>query len=106
MLEELLADMTDLNLITEGDIKYNMMRLGRAKPESVRPLKVTFRNSIIKDRVLDCCPNLKGKEKWAGISIVPDLTKTQRKLAKQEREKLKAKVIKNNEERSETERTF
>ena len=100
---KLLHDMTDLNLLAEGNINYRIFRVGKDTAKKSRPLKVSFDNSFIRDRVLDCCKNLKEKEEWQGISIVPDLTKIQQDLSKQTRAKLKQKANEKNDNRADDE---
>ena len=101
----LLTAMNDFNLLSEGDISYRISRLGRFKAESEkpRPLQISFNNFTIRDIVLTCCKNLKGKEEWNGVSVVPDLTKTQQKLSKIMRNDLHKEARKKNDDRKESE---
>ena len=102
---KLLATINDINLISEGDIRYSIYRLGKynANSPSPRPLKISFSTAIIRDIVLSCCKHLKGKVEWEGISIVPDLTKVQQHLSKLERTDLQKDADKKNNDRKDTE---
>ena len=43
---KLLHDMTDLNLLAEGNINYRIFRVGKDTAKKPRPLKVSFDNSF------------------------------------------------------------
>ena len=87
---ELIDALNDIDLISEGDIHFGVLRLGKYKADSIkpRPVKVSFSTCTIRDIVLSCCKNLKGKSEWNGVSIVPDLTKIQQKLSVAKRARL------------------
>ena len=100
-MNELLKAMNDIDLVAEGDISMRLLRLGKIDTNRTtpRPLRITFANTIIRDRVLACCKNLKGKDEWVGVSIVPDLTKVQQKLSNAKRAELQKEADKRNRER-------
>lgn len=103
VVQELINNMTDFNLLSEGDLKFRMYRLGKEDAPKPRPMVVSFDNNMLRDKVLESCRNLKGKEKWKRVSVVPDLTKMQQKMAKQMRKKLSEESSKKNGARTEEE---
>ena len=100
----LLDAINDINLVSEGDISYTIRRLGHYKVESAkpRPLQISFKTSIVRGVVLSCCKKLKGKEEWQGVSVVPDLTKTQQRLSKTMRAELLKEAEKKNNDRKDS----
>ena len=106
-VNSLINDLSDFNLLGEGHLKIVLRRLGKyvANADRPRPLKVTFSNNYIRDEVLGCCKNLKGKAQWNGVTIVPDLTKVQQGLAKKKRTELQMEMNKKNNERNDNEKT-
>ena len=98
----LINDLSDFHLLGEGNLKISLRRLGKfnATAEKPRPLKVTFSSHYIREQVLSCCKNLKGKEQWKGVTIVPDLTKVQQRLAKKKRAELQTEINKKNNDRN------
>ena len=77
--------------LEDKDIKY-MNRIGE-KRDSDRPLLVCFRNHVNKTMVQESARFLKSS-KWNEISIIPDLTKRQRK----EEEVLRTEMERKNKE--------
>ena len=104
VVQGLLNDMTDFELLSEGDLNFRFFRIGKDNASKPRPMIVSFESNIIRDKVLESCKNLKGKEKWKGISIVPDLTKIQQNLSKQSRKKLSDEANKKNAARTDAEK--
>ena len=103
VIGHLLNIINDINLISEGDMWYNIRRLGAydAEADKPRPLKISFNTTVIRDVFLSCCKHLKGKEEWNRVSIVPDLTKVQQKLSKEKRAALQKDANKKNADRKE-----
>ena len=89
-LKEILK-IISLSSIKEDDIKY-MNRIGE-KRQTDRPLLVSFRKQEHRDSVLEHARFLKSSKK-ADISLIPDLTKRQRK----EEDDLRKEMRKKNEE--------
>lgn len=88
--------------ITNSTIKTRLFRIG-TKQENVetnkpRPLRITLDNNIMRNNILKHAKNLKGKDTWKGISIVPDMTKMQQNLSKLQRHKLLMDAQKRNRE--------
>jgi len=92
-LKEILK-IISLSSIKDDDIKY-MNRIGE-KRQTDRPLLVSFRNQEHRDRVLENARFLKSSKK-ADISLIPDLTKRQRK----EEDDLRKEMRKKNEDLNE-----
>ena len=97
-VKKLIDAINDIDLISEGDIHYGLLRLGKYNADSrkPRPVKLSFNTSVIRDIVLTCCKHLKGKTEWNGVSIVPDLTKVQQRLSEAKR----ASLLKDAEEKN------
>lgn len=72
------------------------VRVGKiSKEESTpRPILVCFKESKVRDKILESARKLKNHRKFGKVSIVPDLTVTQRK----HEDKMRSEVRKKNEE--------
>ena len=104
-VHQMLEAINDIDLVSEGEITFRIRRLGKFNAESAipRPLQISFNTTLIRDIVLQCCKKLKGKEEWEGVSVVPDLTKTQQKLSKTMRSELQKEAEKKNNDRKDNE---
>ena len=69
--------MTDLKI---DDKTKNVIRIGKLQEEKNRPIKITLTNLADKENVMANLKNLKGIDKYKGISITNDYTLTQRKI--------------------------
>ena len=81
---------TDLGLEL---IYKSTFRLGKkidGTEQSKRPLKIVMNNEGDKDRIMESLKNLKGKEKYRGISITEDHTTKERDTIREFVEKAKA----------------
>ena len=77
--------MTDLKI---DDKTKNVIRIGKLQEDKNRPIKITLRNLEDKEKVMTNLKNLKGIDKYKGISITND-TCTQRKIIKERIQKAK-----------------
>ena len=68
--------MADLKI---DDKDKNVIRIGKLQ-EKNRPIKITLTNLADKENVMANLKNLKGIDKYKGISITNDYTLTQRKI--------------------------
>lgn len=95
-VNQLLSDLK----VQHGELKLKLKRLGKktvnqsdCKP---RPLCVKLKNTTMRNMVFANANKLNGNEKWKGISIVPDLTKLQHKIARARRIELLEEASKRN----------
>ena len=92
-----------MGIVSSNDNKVNMriLRLGKAScPEKPRPLRITFKNKDVKEKVLALAHNLRGDEAWGSIVITDDLTKKQQEMGKVERQRLLTLAETKNSERT------
>ena len=80
----------DLGLELTYKSTFRLGRRNDGAEQSKRPLKVVMNNEGDKDRVMESLKNLKGKEKYKGISITDDHTTKERDTIREFVEKAKA----------------
>jgi hypothetical protein len=87
------------NLLKEIGIEaeFQCYRTGPKVPGKKRAVIMKFKTVEQKRKVLASAKNLKGKEKYRGITLSPDFTKQQRELSKKREAALKIEVEKRNE---------
>lgn len=78
--------MTDLKI---DDKTKNAIRIGKPQEEKNRPIKIFLTNLADKENVMANLKNLKGIDKYKGISITNDYTFTQRRIIKEWTQKAK-----------------
>ena len=101
--KEVVTDLlTDMKLLDENGDNINMRisRLGTIAENKMRPMRITFRNTEVRNQIFSAAKNLKGNTKWKNVSIAPDLTKIQQKLGKKKREELLSLASTKNSERN------
>ena len=76
-----------------ADIK-KIIRIGRKEEGKSRPLKLIFKNETAKKKIMDNLTKLKGKQKYAGISITHDYSTLERRLIKSWLEQAREKSAK------------
>ena len=79
----------------------SIFRIGEEKEGKPRPLVICFATKQGRDQLYSNLRNLKGRDKWNKVSVVPDLTKLQCVEEKKIYQQLLEEVTKKNEESEE-----
>ena len=95
---------TDIEEAKEGDREFvksligalrlsttykGCLRIGKADPTKKRPIKVVFNTEAEKNKIMENLKELKGQEKFRGMSITDDYTLAERQIIKEYSDKAK-----------------